>query len=140
MFDIGKEIFYIELIKETPCEHAGQLRAIEGEYIRQYGTLNSRIEGRTQKQYTHTHDIKEKKAEYDKIRRAEKGEELLRQKQKYYHNNIDEQRLKNKASFYKIRENKETCPVCGSVYIPWNRKKHLNTKTHQEALEMKSNQ
>ena len=44
MLDIGKENFYIELKKETPCENAEQLRAIEGEYIRQYGTLNSRIE------------------------------------------------------------------------------------------------
>ena len=48
MLDIGKENFYIELIKEAPCENTEQLKAIEGEYIRQFGTLNSRIEGRTE--------------------------------------------------------------------------------------------
>ena len=138
MLNIGEEHFFIELIKETPCENAEQLRAIEGEYIRKYGTLNTRIEGRTKQQYIH--DTKERKAEYDRIRRAEKGEELLKQKRDHYHNNIDEQRLKHKASYEKVRESKETCPVCGSVYIPWGRKKHLTTKIHQETLEKQSNE
>ena len=138
MLDLGEENFYIELIKETPCENAEQLRAIEGEYIRQYGTLNTRIEGRTKKQYVQ--DTKEKKSEYDKQRRAEKGNEIKKQKREYYHNNIEKQRLKNKASYDKIREKKETCPDCGTVYIPWNRKKHLTTKTHQKALENQPNE
>ena len=138
MRDLGVEHFYIELIEEVPCENAEQLRAIEGEYIRQYGKLNARIEGRTKKQYTQ--DTKEKKSEYDRRRRAEKGDELKKQKREHYHNNIDEQRLKHKASYEKARVNKETCPVCGSVYIPWGRKKHLTTKTHQEALEKQSNE
>ena len=138
MTGIGKEHFYIELIKETPCENAEQLRAIEGEYIRQYGELNTRIEGRTKKQYRQ--DTKEKKSEYDRIRRAEKGDELKQQKREHYHNNKEEQRRKLKASYEKVRENKETCPVCGSVYIPWGRNKHLTTKTHQEALEKQSSE
>ena len=70
MLDLGEENFYIELIKETPCENAEQLRAIEGEYIRQYGTLNTRIEGRTKKQYVQ--DTKEKKSEYDKQKKSRK--------------------------------------------------------------------
>ena len=138
MRDLGVEHFYIELIKEAPCENAEQLRAIEGEYIRQYGELNTRIEGRTKKQYIQ--DTKEKKSAYDRIRRAEKGDELKKQKREHYHNNIDEQRLKHKASYDKVRQNKETCPICGSVYISWGRKKHLTTKTHQEALEKQSNE
>ena len=68
MLNIGQEHFFKKLMKETPCENAEQLRAIEGEYIRKYGTLNTRIEGRTKQQYTHTHDTKDRKAEYDRIR------------------------------------------------------------------------
>ena len=82
MNNLGIDNFYIELIKETPCDNAEQLRAIEGEYIRQYATLNSRIEGRTKQQYII--DNKDKKREYDKIRRAEMGEELKQQKKEYY--------------------------------------------------------
>ena len=45
MKEIGVEHFYIELIKEAPCENIEQLRAIEGQYIRELGTLNQRVEG-----------------------------------------------------------------------------------------------
>ena len=55
-------------------------------------------------------------------------------------NTRDEQLKKKRENYQKVRENKETCPVCGSVYIPWGRKKHLTTKTHQEALEKQSNE
>ena len=77
MNDVGIEHFYIELVKETPCENIEQLRAIEGQYIRELGTLNHRVEGRAKKQYTD--DNKEKKAEYDKLRREEKGEQIKEQ-------------------------------------------------------------
>ena len=132
MHQIGVEHFYIELIEEVPCENAEQLRAIEGTYIRQYGELNNRIEGRTKKEYTE--DTKERKAEYDKKRREEKRDELSQQKREYYANDIENQRIKHKETYLKIRDKKETCHVCGSMYIPWGRKKHLQTKRHNEAL------
>ena len=48
--EIGFNRFRIELICDYPCEDKYQLRQKEGEYIRQIGTLNIRIEGRTKKQ------------------------------------------------------------------------------------------
>ena len=59
MVELGVENFYIELVVECPVENAEQLRAIEGQYIREMGTLNIRIEGRTKQRYRE--DNKEKK-------------------------------------------------------------------------------
>ena len=78
MREIGVEQFYIELVAETPCENIEQLNAIEGYYIRKLATLNTRIEGRTKKQYTY--DTRDKKIEYDKKRREEKGDEINKKK------------------------------------------------------------
>ena len=131
--EIGVEQFYIELVKETPCDNAEQLRAIEGEYIRQQGTLNTRIEGRTKQQYTI--DNKEKKAEYDKEYREANKEYRKQQKAEYHEQNKEYYNQRNKENYQKIREQKETCEVCGVSYIPWNRKKHLASKRHQQAME-----
>ena len=51
MKEHGVEHFYIELIEEHPCENGEQLRKREGYYIREIGTLNKTIEGRTRKEY-----------------------------------------------------------------------------------------
>ena len=51
MNEIGAENFRIELIKECPCENIEQLRAIEGKYIREMGTLNRQVAGRTSSDY-----------------------------------------------------------------------------------------
>jgi group I intron endonuclease len=51
MKEHGVEHFYIELIEEHPCENGEQLRKREGHYIREIGTLNKTIEGRTRKEY-----------------------------------------------------------------------------------------
>ena len=61
---IGVEHVYIELLEECPVENAEQLRAVEGEYIRQLGTLNGRVEARTDQEYRN--DTKEHKRDYDK--------------------------------------------------------------------------
>ena len=49
--EIGIENFYIELIEDCPCETLEQLRKREGHYIREMGTLNGLIAGRTDKEY-----------------------------------------------------------------------------------------
>ena len=133
MNNLGYDNFYIELIKETPCDNAEQLRAIEGEYIRQRGTLNTRIEGRTKQQYTI--DNKEKKAEYDKEYREANKEYRKQQKAEYHEQNKEYYNQRSRENYQKIREQKETCEVCGISYIPWHRKKHLATKRHQQAME-----
>ena len=51
MNELGIENFYIELIENYPCENVELLRKREGELIRELGTLNSRIERRTSKEW-----------------------------------------------------------------------------------------
>ena len=45
------EDWYIELYEEFSCENKEQLNKREGQIIREIGTLNKRIEGRTPKEY-----------------------------------------------------------------------------------------
>jgi len=49
MREIGKDTFYIELLELYPCNGREELRAREGYYIRERGTLNMVIAGRSQK-------------------------------------------------------------------------------------------
>ena len=49
MIELGIEHFYIELIENCPCNDVYELRAREGHFIREIGTLNKNIAGRTKK-------------------------------------------------------------------------------------------
>ena len=51
MSNVGCEHFYIELIELYPCSCVEELRAREGHWIRQIGTLNACIAGRKPKDY-----------------------------------------------------------------------------------------
>jgi hypothetical protein len=85
MNEIGETRFRIQLICDYPCEDKYQLKQKEGEYIRDLGTLNKRIAGRTQQQYQEEHkeyyqEVKKKSAEKHK-------EENIVRKQLFYINN-----------------------------------------------------
>ena len=51
MKEIGPDSFYIELIESYPCNNKEELNAREGYFIRERGTLNKAIIGRTPKQW-----------------------------------------------------------------------------------------
>ena len=120
------EHFYIELIKETPCENKEQLRAIEGEYIRKYGTLNSQIAGRTREEWHKEH--KERKSEQNKINYPK----VLDRKKEYRENNPEEYKKQKKKSYEKRKEkilakNKERieCEICGKELSRDYMRKHI---------------
>ena len=46
MNELGIAHFQIELMIDAPCEDKEQLLKVEGEYIRKYATLNTRITDR----------------------------------------------------------------------------------------------
>ena len=52
MNEYGIENFYIELIEPYPCKNNEELRKREGHYIREFGTLNKNIAGRSQQEYS----------------------------------------------------------------------------------------
>ena len=62
------EDWYIELYEEFSCENKEQLNKREGQIIREIGTLNKRIEGRTHKEWyeANRNIILEKNKEYNK--------------------------------------------------------------------------
>ena len=64
MNEIGFERFRIELIEEYQCTDKYELRQKEGHFIREIGTLNKIIAGRTKKE--HRQENKERIQEYQK--------------------------------------------------------------------------
>ena len=73
------EDWYIELYEEFSCENKEQLNKREGQIIREIGTLNKRIEGRTPKEYRDSNKelISEKKKIYNK-----NNKEIISEKKK----------------------------------------------------------
>ena len=99
--------WYIELYEDCPCERREQLMQREGQVIREIGTLNKRIEGRTDKEYREDNKDKfqEYRKEYNKVHKNKIQEynsehvfcdcgcsvnrnNILRHKQTHKHQNI----------------------------------------------------
>ena len=64
--DIGFDRFRIQLIDNYLCEDKYMLKQKEGEYIRQLGTLNKNIAGRTLRELQITPEYKEYQQQYSK--------------------------------------------------------------------------
>ena len=81
---MGVEHFYIELIENFPCSDMYELRAREGHFIRDHGTLNKVIAGRTSKQYyeDNCEHLKEVNKQWQ-----ENNKEQLKEVKKQYHEN-----------------------------------------------------
>ena len=75
------EDWYIELYEEFSCENKEQLNKREGQIIREIGTLNKKIAGRTKKEYIE--DNKDKIKEYKKEYRQNNKEYYQEYRQKY---------------------------------------------------------
>ena len=102
MNELGVENFYIELIENFPCNDIYELRAREGHFIREIGTLNKQIAGRP---------IKEYRKQYH-----EEHKELIKENKKEYLKEYDKERNKIKIS----------CPNCNievnNRYLPRHQK------------------
>ena len=132
MNEIGVEHFRIELIKECHCENIEQLRAIEGKYIREMGTLNRQVAGRTHSEY-----CKEFKERYEPTKQnyRENNRDLLNEKNRTYYNDRKEEICeKHRQKYNEMTRVKIICDVCGGVHNKKNTPKHIRTKKHQEAI------
>ena len=159
MRELGVNNFYIELIIElNDIQNIEQLRKVEGEYIRQLGTLNMTVAGRSKTQWEEEHkehlkelakqryienieDIKAKKKKYDEEHREQKME----RNRLYYLNNLDKrkdyntknkeiQKIKSKEYYDRKKDEVIDCEVCGCQYHRIRQYKHIKTKKHQQAL------
>ena len=90
MNELGTDLFRIDLIEDYACDDKQSLRQREGYWIRQIGTLNKVIAGRTQKEY-----LKENK---DKINESAKeyreaNKEIINEKKKIFRKNHSGRKL-----------------------------------------------
>ena len=114
MNELGSDRFRIQLICDYPCEDKYQLRQKEGEYIRQIGTLNKNIAGRTDEQYDQ--ETKDKKREY-------KREYIKRNKEKISKYNEDnKEHIQEYMKQYR-EKNQETLKAKKQEYRDANRDK-----------------
>ena len=137
MLEIGVEHFKILLVAETPCDNVEQLRAIEGDYIRELGTLNSQIAGRTSNDYKT--EFKERYYPQKQIYRENNRETLNEKSREYYNEKSETICAKNRQRYNEITSAKMTCDVCGSIHNKKNKPLHKRTKKHQEALNNLNN-
>ena len=121
------ETFYIELHVECPCYNKEQLIQHEGKVIREIGTLNSRIEGRTSKEYYE--DNKEHKAKLHKQWYANNKEKVLEKVKNYVKQNKETLNLYRKS-----------CIICEcGVSVSYQHKsRHEKTKKHLDLMEAKN--
>ena len=108
MRDLGVANFYIGLLEDYPCDNVEQLRRREGHFIREIGTLNHMIAGRTKQE--HRQDNIERILEYQK--------EYAKQNAEYINTPI-------------------TCE-CGHSHTRTNKSRHLKTICHQLFIESNS--
>ena len=122
MSENGIENFYIELVEEYKCENIEQLRKREGEITREIGTLNERIEGRTQEEHK----------EYRKVWKRNNRDKINEQRREQRKANPE----KTKEDYLRWKEWKQTkveCE-CGKTYRKSDKSKHLKSKYHQDFL------
>ena len=112
MREFGIDLFYIELYEDYSCEKKEQLNRKEGDIIRQIGTLNKEIAGRTQTEYEkeNSKKISETKKKYRDMNK----DKLSNQRKEYY--------IQNKDKFKQYHEeNKEQLKAKRKEYYEKNK-------------------
>jgi len=144
----------IFLILKYPCNSKEELNAKEAEYIRQFDCVNTRIDGRTYKQWREDNKelIAEKQKKYyqdnketilikskqyrlenkEKIKKKEKkrreqNKEIIKQRAKKWREN-------NKEKIKKDRSTVINCE-CGSIYTKNHKARHNKSKKHLKFIE-----
>ena len=121
--EIGEDNIYIELIETYPCNSREELNAREGYYIRERGTQNQIIAGRTKQQWRE--ENQEKIQTFNKQRYDNKKEHILKVQKQYYESNKEEIAEKYKS--------KSVCE-CGRNVRRYDLIRHLNTNIHKRLM------
>ena len=150
MNEIGETRFRIELIEDYPCEDKYQLRQREGHFIREMGTLNMVIAGRTKPEYRennkvtineHNKDYRNQNKHIMKEYREQNKEKLRQQTKEYkekHKDKVDEMnkqyRMENKDKFKERNMEIIKC-LCGCNITFGNKQRHEKTKKHIQLME-----
>jgi hypothetical protein len=129
--------WYIELYESFECNNRMELERREGEVIREIGTINKNIAGRTHKEYYD--EWYKKNTEREKARtkkyREEHIDKVKKNYKEYYENNVE--KMKEKSKKYrenntdKIKEREKEkvyCEICGSFVNKKGLTRHKKTK------------
>ena len=141
LFDtFGIDNCKIELIELWPCMSKEDLRKREGHWIKQEACVNTRIEGRTIKEWVE--DNKDKLQEYGKQYRREHAEQISETNRKYrvehaayiclkkkLYNEINKDRIKARRDVLHV------CQICGFSYTLRHKARHEKTQRHLTALD-----
>lgn len=142
--------WYIELYENCPCNNKKELERREGQVIREIGTINKNVAGRTDIEYYIEVD-RARKIKY----RSENIDKVKAEKRLFYQNNIDKIKEKGKIwrdnnpdkikelsrDYYinnidKIKEKakeKICCDICGLFIRRYDIRRHQKTKKCLEA-------
>ena len=131
--EIGFDRFRIELIEDFPCTDKYELRQREGHFIRELGTLNQRIAGRTRQEDDRKEYSKEyrenNKEHYQEIQK--KYREINKEHYQEIYKNYKE---KNKEQI-KIQKSQQILCVCGCITGKNGIAKHIKTSKHQQLMK-----
>jgi hypothetical protein len=139
MTELGQDNFFIELIEDYPCTSRQELNAREGFWIKQIGTVNKCIMGRTKAEHFQDNKdkTKEKRAEYKKQYMIENKDKIVEQRKEYYERTKEQKQEYQKSDKVKAWKNtKVECP-CGGSYNLSNKSTHFKCVKHlayEEAL------
>jgi len=126
MNEYGFDKFFIELIEDYPCNSKIELCAREGYWIRDRGTLNKVIQGRSRQEWFE--DMKEDLKQKQKSRYENNKEAISEQKKGY--------RERNKEQEHERKCRKCLCE-CGLIYTHSNKHRHLKSEDHMRQMEKK---
>jgi hypothetical protein len=111
--------WYIELYEDFACERKEQLLQREGQVIREIGTLNKKIEGRTKQEYDKEYNKQYQQDNKDKIKE-------YREDNKEYYQKYNKQWIEDNKE--KIKQ-KITCE-CGCIIRKNDISSHKKTNKH----------
>ena len=135
MLEIGEEKFQIEFIEEYPCQNSEQLLKREGEWMREIGTLNENVAGRTKQEYAdENRDIKTQKAkEYCQ----ENKEQILRRQREHYEENKDRINERHKKYSEEHKEERKAYPSSQKEVKAKYNKEYYNANKEQSCHKHK---
>jgi hypothetical protein len=116
--------WYMEWYEDFPCNNKKELCRREGEVIREIGTINKCIAGRTRKEWRE--DNAEKTKEADKKWSENNAKKVKDYKKKWSENNAEKVKEKNSESV--------CCEICGAFSTRTNLKRHQQSKKCRSVL------
>jgi hypothetical protein len=148
--------WYIELYEMYPCNNKRELCRREGQVIREIGTINKNIAGRTIKEWRednkekvlqnakeYYNDNKETIAQKAKEYNERNKEQVLENKKEYYERNKEKVLQKhkewcenNKDKIKKQQNEQVCCDICGAFSAKNHLTRHKRTKKCMEALNI----